>query len=93
MAELHMLTTGSGFENPRGGRPTACTGSTLPATRCLPSIWQVTRRWSRDPARIASIGFLEGALLVAQRTRLIRRRQPDGSFVTHADLASLPDKP
>ena len=48
---------------------------------------------AREPTGVASIGFLAGALLVAQRGGLIRRRQADGSFVTHADLASLSDKP
>jgi sugar lactone lactonase YvrE len=48
---------------------------------------------AREPAGIASIGFLAGALLVAQRSGLIRRRQADGSFVTHTDLASLSDQP
>jgi sugar lactone lactonase YvrE len=48
---------------------------------------------AREPAGIASIGFLDGALLIAQRTGLIQRRQADGSFVTHADLARLSDKP
>jgi sugar lactone lactonase YvrE len=47
----------------------------------------------REPAGVASIGFLDGALLVARRDGLIQRRQADGSFVTHSDLASLSDKP
>jgi sugar lactone lactonase YvrE len=48
---------------------------------------------TREPAGIASIGFLDGALLVARRDGLIQRRQADGSFITHAELAPLSDKP
>ena len=48
---------------------------------------------TREAAGIASIGFLDGALLVARRDGLIQRRQADGSFVTHTDLAGLADKP
>ena len=42
---------------------------------------------TREPAGIASIGFLDGALLVAWRDGLIQRMQTDGSFVTRAELA------
>ena len=48
---------------------------------------------TREPAGIASIGFLDGALLVAGRDGRIQRRQADGSFVTQVDLASISDKP
>jgi sugar lactone lactonase YvrE len=48
---------------------------------------------AREPAGVASIDFLDGGLLVAQRGGLIRRREADGSFVTQADLASLSDGP
>ncbi len=47
---------------------------------------------AREPAGIASIGFLDDALLVAGRNGLIRRRLPDGSFETYADLSSISDK-
>src|SRR5207249_1970612 len=48
---------------------------------------------ARDTAGIASIGFLEDALLVAGRNGLIRRRLADGSFQTYADLSGISDKP
>jgi sugar lactone lactonase YvrE len=48
---------------------------------------------AREPTGIASISFLEDALLIAQRNGLIRRRQRDSSFVTHADLSNISDKP
>ncbi|MDQ6675426.1 MAG: SMP-30/gluconolactonase/LRE family protein [Chloroflexota bacterium] len=48
---------------------------------------------TREAAGIASIGFLDGALLIARRDGLIQRRQADGSFIAHTDLAGLSDKP
>jgi sugar lactone lactonase YvrE len=48
---------------------------------------------TREPAGVASIGRLDGALLVAQRGGLIRRQQIDGSFTTYADLAHLATTP
>lgn len=48
---------------------------------------------ARERAGVASIGFLDGALLVARRDGALRRRQADGSFTTLADLASLSEKP
>jgi sugar lactone lactonase YvrE len=48
---------------------------------------------AHEPGGVASIGFLEGGLLVARRDGLIRRRHADGSFATQANLGHLSDKP
>ncbi len=48
---------------------------------------------ARETNGIASIGFLEDALLIAGRNGLIRRRAADGSFQTYADVSSISDKP
>lgn len=47
----------------------------------------------QEPGGVASIGFLDGALLIARRNGLIQRQQSDGSVATYADLARLSDKP
>jgi sugar lactone lactonase YvrE len=48
---------------------------------------------ARETTGIASIGFLEDALLIAGRNGVIRRRLADGSFQKCADLSSISDKP
>jgi sugar lactone lactonase YvrE len=48
---------------------------------------------AKEPTGVASIGFLDNALLIARRSGLIERQQSDGSFTTYTDLASLSDKP
>jgi sugar lactone lactonase YvrE len=50
---------------------------------------------ARESTGIASIGFLEDALLIARRNGFIqiRRHLADGSFQTYADLSSISDKP
>src|SRR6266571_3410799 len=73
--------------NRRVGTTIVCIASTLPPTRYFASIWRATPKSLHETAGIALIGFLGGELLVAQRGGLIRRRQADGAFVIHVDLA------
>jgi len=50
---------------------------------------------ARESTGIASIGFLDDALLIARRNGFIqiRRRLADGSFQRYADLSGISDKP
>jgi sugar lactone lactonase YvrE len=49
----------------------------------------------RMPSFPFCIDFLpdERLLIVSARDRLLLRREPDGSLVTHTDLSSLPEHP
>ncbi len=94
MAELHTLMTGLVFgESPRWHDDRLYCFDIATNQVLASNLQGHADVIVREPVGVASIGFLDGALLVAQRGGLIRRMQADGSFVTHADLSTLSDKP
>ncbi len=94
MAEIDMLITGLVFgESPRWHEDHLYCFDIATNEVLAVDLAGKAEVIAQEPTGIASIGFLDGTLLIARRGGSIRRQQPDGSFATHAELATISDKP